>query len=179
MSPLLAYSIPDHVLTLWPWTKSFTDIMVTIIPSIERLTEISTFPDVTRFFMSLQWAIWAPVCLWLMMRYGEPNERKMIDALRVMQARWWYFLFVPPLALAFIWFLVSFPFPGIGKGSHLFDQWIRWMGESQFWLGLLSSAFIFFAMLCVAGLLRSYTLIRLAYNVRKSTPFYKNKERKK
>lgn len=179
LSPLLAYSIPDQVLTHWPWAKRFTDVMVTIVPSIERLTEISTFPDVTRLFMSLQWAIWGPLCLWFMMRYGSPNERKMIDTLRIMQMRWWYFLFMPPLALAFVWFLAFFPFPDMGKGSHLFDQMILWIGESKFWLGIIGSGFVFFTMLCVMGLLRSYTLIRLAYRVRKSTPFYKNKERKK
>lgn len=180
LSPLLAYSIPEHVLTLWPWANSFTDIMVKIIPSIERLAEISTFPEVTRFFMSLQWAMWGPVCLWLMMRYGDPNEQKMIATLRIMQMRWWYFLFMPPLALVLSWYLIFFPFTDtIVNGPDFSDQVIRWMGKSQFWLGIIGSGFVFFTMLCVMGLLRSYTLIRLAYRVRKSTPFYKNKEREK
>lgn len=166
LSPVVAYSLPDRVTTLCPWCKSFSDFVANLIPSIDKLANRSLFPEITRFFLSLEWAIWGPICFWFTMRFGQPSEERTISTLKGMRARWWYVLFIPPFALATLWFLVFFPLPEIGLGDTPLDQLIRWTGESRFWLGLTGSVFVSMAALCVMWLVRSYSLIRLAYRVR-------------
>ena len=138
LSPLLAYSLPENVPTAWPWAKSFAELMSRMIPAIERLTALSQFPEVTRLFMSLQWAIWGPVCIWLTFKFGQPTEKKTIDALRFMQARWWYVIFFPPIAAAGVWLFVFLQFLGAISRGTPFDQMVSWMSESRFWLVLLA-----------------------------------------
>ena len=174
--PLLAYGLPADVLTTHLWAQSFADFMARLIPSIERLTEVSMFPEVTRLYMSLQWGIWGPVCAWLLIKFGQPTEEKVLNMLRVLQARWWYVFFIPPLAVAYIWFCIFFPFPigaGLGTGTTPFDQGIRWISESRLWLGIFGSLSIACVAMIAVGLFKSYTLIRLAYRVRELSPFYK------
>lgn len=179
LSPLLAISLPEEIFMVWHWTKPFADFMAGLIPSIERLTELSKFPQVTRLFMSLQWAVWGPVCIWTLVKFGQPTEEKMSNMLRILQARWWYVLFFPLIAAIGIWFFLFFPFPAIGSGTTPFDKIIHWMSESRLWLGMFGSLFVTSTAIVITGFFRSYTLIRLAYTVRESSPFYrKRKERK-
>lgn len=52
---LLILALPEHALAHSPLLQSFTDLMATAIPSIDYLTNISIFPEVTRLFLSLMW----------------------------------------------------------------------------------------------------------------------------
>lgn len=176
LSPLLAYSLPERALTMWPWARPFTDVMARLIPSIDRLTALSQFPDVTRLFMSLQWAIWGPVCVWLTVRFGKLSEKKMIDALRFAQLRWWSFFYLLPFGAVLVWVFVFFPFPNIGRGTTPFDHLVRWMSESPFWLGAAGSVIVASTMVVTVVVIKSYTVIRLAYRVHESFHFNKTKE---
>ena len=52
----LALAIPEDVLTTVPALERFTDLMASIVPSIDTLTARSEFPQVTRLFFSTLWA---------------------------------------------------------------------------------------------------------------------------
>jgi hypothetical protein len=176
-SPFLAYGLPEHPLTLWPWTIPFTDSVARVIPAIDRLTALSKMPEMTRFFMSLQWAVWGPVSFWIWFRFGRPTEKSMIIAMRVAQARWWYSILAPFAMVAMVWLLVTLGPINDRTLTTPFGRMIVWMSESRFWLGLFGSISVSIAAFALVAFLKSFTVIRLAYAVRASSPLYKGKHK--
>lgn len=165
-----AYSLPEEPFTRWPWIVQFTDIMAGLVPAIDRLTEVSKFPQVTRLFMSLQWAVWMPICFVVMTKFSHPSEKSVILAMRLAQARWWYSFFIPPSMAVMGWFFVVLPWVDNGPSITPFNHIIVWMSQDRFWLGMFGSLFVTMAIFAVIGILRSYTVIRMAYLVRASSP---------
>ncbi len=173
--PLLAYSLPEQPLTDWPWAAAFANFMAHLIPAIDRLAEISKMPQVTRFFMALQWAIWGPICFMIIAKHNRLSEKSVATWMQVAQTRWWYTLLLPPVGVVFLWTALTLWVlqggPSTPPGP--FDHAIDWMNQSRFWLGLFGSIFVFFTALIAFGLLKSFTIIRMAYAVRSSSPLYR------
>jgi hypothetical protein len=52
---LLAFLTPEDILTTNTTFKGFADWMSSIVPSINSISSISSFPEVTKFFFSMMW----------------------------------------------------------------------------------------------------------------------------
>ena len=131
-------------------------------------------PQVTRFFMALQWTIWTPVCALLFLKYARPSEQSVVSALKTTRSRWWYFVLMPGVAVALFWGCFILP-QGLSSGPA--DDALAWvivaMGRSRFILGLAGSTMAMMAGFAIIAFFRSFSMIRLAYRVRTDSPFYR------
>lgn len=102
---ILALLTPTKILSMLPPLKGLTSFMTSIVPSIDRVTAVSSFPEVTKLYFSLMWIALPAATVIVMLR---------APALPV-----WHFsfsqwaggiLFFPLLFLL----LVYVPFTGIG-----------------------------------------------------------------
>ena len=72
---LVAVTIPADVITQYRFLRGYIAVSSTIIPGIERLAAVSSFPEVTRLVVSMMWTlvpIFTAVYL-LKMRVPEEN----------------------------------------------------------------------------------------------------------
>jgi hypothetical protein len=133
--------------------------MQSIIPSIARWGELSTFPQVTEFFWAAQWSI-VPVYAVLFFRFLRPNwealhkfklERKI--------------LLIPPVTFVVIWYLVFMPSGPFDQAAMVtpLDFMLRQAAVSRFWLGVWGGLYGVMAGFALAGFFKSIPMIYRVY----------------
>jgi hypothetical protein len=162
----MAYCLPEHPFEIWPWSKTFADTIASAIPAIDRLTEVSTMPQVTRLFMSFQWTIAAPIFAGLLIRFNGLSVQSMIETIRITRARWWYYLFAPPTAAILAWSILTLAFLDLRSPNDPLDAVIAAMSGSRFWLGLWGSCTVLIGTFFVFLFFKSPVLVRMAFTIR-------------
>lgn len=125
---LLALTMPEGVLTEWPQLRPFCEFMVLLFPVIGHYTVTSTFPEVTKLYMSLMlasspFAFLAPFCsLYPDRRLFLPIQRSDTRSIpidkHILSAT--LFSFLAPVLVYFHWFVN----PGL-------DIWFMNFGTSR------------------------------------------------
>lgn len=165
LGPLLAISLPEKPFEVWPWTARFADFTAGLIPGIDRLTEVSKMPQVTRLYMSLQSLLFGPIFFVLFLKFGPATKQSVSNVMRASKVSWSYFIFALILIPLGLWFVWDTP-PSVNENL---PSYIVLMSESRFWLGLFGSCVTMLSALTVFVLLNSFSLVRLAYSVRETS----------
>ena len=71
----LALFTSENVLSEHPGFSKFADWMASIVPSINSISSISSFPEVTKFFFAMMWFL-APVVLTITFVRNQPSLEK-------------------------------------------------------------------------------------------------------
>lgn len=145
----VALLAPVSVLTDSPMLSSFTDFVASIIPGIDRLAKVSSFPEVTRFTSAVLWAsvpAQALLCFYpgvFVPRLDLVKKKKIFSAIA------WLSLPLLVLMPAFI------PEPKLENFARttLYHMGLRSVSEDRLWLGILGGAVAYAAAVGIFGFL--------------------------
>lgn len=161
---VLALSLPEDALMRWPWARVFTDAIAGFIPAIDRITVLSSFPQVTRLFGSIFWAL-VPAGVLLLVAFPEPVK---LDIGSLRAHRWRTALGVPMLALAMLAFMYFFPLgttAGDLRDPTGHGEWlIALMSTSRFWLGAVGSTAFLGLVVMLYAAVRAVLLVPSAFS---------------
>ncbi len=162
--PILAYTLPENVLSRWPIAAAFADFVARYVPSIDKFTAISQFPQVTRLFLALLWGVIAPAFLVAcLMTTPQANH------LRRMQAPEWAVWTAPLAAVAMFWVVLFMPFvevtsrAGLPCGPTPFEEGICLLSDSRLWMGLFCTLYVLAADISVVAMILWPKAIRTYY----------------
>ncbi len=153
ISPLIAYSLPEDVLSRWPAFDVFADFVAGYIPAIDKLSALSQFPQVTRLLLALLWGIAFPLLMTLIL-FTKPQE----NHLRRMKAPEWIVWMTPLMGIAVCWVFIWMPFIDVIRLSDFqcnstpFEQGICLISTSCIWLGLIGAITVVTVAMCVIGI---------------------------
>lgn len=144
------FLIPSNLIDI-AWIKKFTDIMVSLVPSIRAYANNSLVPDVAIIFWSMQWAL-TPLYLVILFKLYLPNFSPAIRSVRAPASPWVAFVF----AVLFACVLVYLPqeIKTDPRTIHATAQWERLMREFRVITAVIAVTIpIVFSVciLCAAG----------------------------
>jgi len=164
IGPFITWLLPEDSLVRWPVAAQYSEFIAGHIPVIDKLTSISSFPQVTRLFLALIWGIVAPlfflVCVLAKQRAGH---------LRQMATPEWAIWTAPLIGLSFCWAIADMPFIETASRFDLkcehtpFEQGLCLISDSRFWLGLFAPPYVATFSLFLAVIPRWPNAIRQYY----------------
>lgn len=144
---LVALFASPTVLTDSPALSTFTDFMASLVPGIDRLAKVSSFPEVTRFTSAVLWAsvpVQALLCFYpgvFVTRFDLLRKKKTFGVIAWMTC---------PLLIAMPAFIPEPKLENFAR-TTLYNMALRSVSEDRLWLGVLggvvaiSTAFFIFA----------------------------------
>ncbi len=135
---LALFSSPT-VLTDSPMLSGFTDFVASIIPGIDRLAKVSSFPEVTRFTSAVLWAsvpVQALLCFYpgvFVTRLDLLRKKKMFGIIAWIAC---------PLLIAMPAFIPEPKLENFAR-TTLYNMALRNVSEDRLWLGALGGAVAF------------------------------------
>lgn len=133
----VALLAPVSVLTDSPMLSSFTDFVASIIPGINRLANVSSFPEVTRFTNAVLWAS-VPVQVLLLFyprvlvpRFDLISKRKIFSVIAWMSC---------PLVVWMIAYIPQEPKIESFARTTFYHMALRNVSEDRLWLGVVGGA---------------------------------------
>lgn len=136
---LLASVTPDNILSISGLLRDFADWMTTWIPSIDNLTRLSRFPEVTKLVFSVMWAITPIIFLIFLydmlktplsaMTFAKYVRFRIIATLGV-------YIMLPTLIVALALLIGESPPREVGT---IADMVTREISNSRIWLGIVSA----------------------------------------
>ena len=161
---VMATALPVNVLSSVPILQDFTDLFASIIPSIDHVTTMSNFPEVTRLFFSVMW-LFVPLQIAALLYVGRFIDVEVI--LRKFRGnKTASSNFMSHVALLFLVSMGIFsPMFLIGGDIHNTQGHMphevanRLISSSRFWLGLLGSGLLLAVAFCTALLISWFAYI--------------------
>ena len=135
---LLALVIPNTVLSSWTAFRSFTNFMISAVPSIDHVASISRFPDATRLFLAI---MWATVPIQVMVFVLKPGGSFSVSHIKnkLLPITLLYLSLVPAIVL-FAVFIFGSDFDSAGRGFY--TRTMNIISNSRIALGIVSSILI-------------------------------------
>lgn len=163
-APILAYALPENGLSRWPIAAAFTDLVARYVPSIDKFTAVSQFPQVTRLFLAVLWGMVSPAFLIAcLMTTPQTNH------LRRMQAPEWAVWTAPLAAVAMFWVVLFMPFVEVTSRAELpcgptpFEEGLCLLSDSRLWLGLFCTLYVLAADISAVAMILWPKAIRIYY----------------
>jgi hypothetical protein len=132
---VVAVSVTRDVLTQYRFLHDYVGLCRTLIPGIERLAAVSSFPEVTRFVVSAMWTlvpVFFAVCVWKV-RVPETFAEKF------RQRRFFLTFSVVVVAIGIVSYAVLFDVePRHLEGALLNDLVLHIVSTSRIGLGLIA-----------------------------------------
>jgi hypothetical protein len=156
----VALLAPDNVLSQHPSLDHLTMILRNLLPSIDRLAVVSSFPEVTRLVLAVEWTI-LPIQTILFIVFRTYAVK--VDLLR--ERRFLIAFGLPILVGVFVWCvaLLYEVTPTDLQGNLLNESLLRSVSTSRLGLGIISSIFLSGTALVVGVLLVWARLIPHVY----------------
>jgi len=147
---IAALLTPDNVLSQHPSIDQYTQIFRHVLPSIDRLAAVSSFPDVTRLVLTVEWTM-LPIQTILFIVFRSYTAK--VDLLR--ERRFLIAVGLPILVGIFLWCaaLLYEVTPMDLQGNLLNESLLRSVSTSRLGLGIISSIFLSGTALVVGVLL--------------------------
>lgn len=134
---LAPYIIPEAILDGWSQIYRFASFMSMAIPSIDHLSKLSSFPQLTRLYLSI---MWATVPLQIAVFVIKPGGSFSVSHIRskLLPITLLYLSLVPAIIL-FAVFLLGSDFGGNGGP---YGRIVGGMANSKLILGLVSTVLV-------------------------------------
>ncbi len=158
----LVISLPDNILTHSTLFQRYTDVMASLVPTIDQITNISTFPQVTRLFLSVMWTL-VPVVTVLILRlpgilHFQVNKIKENKFLYTAS-----FIFLPFMIVFVAMFLIAADGADSLEGGMLHELILRNISHSKIWLGFFGSLMMLVLSFVLSGFLKWTCSIKEIY----------------
>ena len=143
-----ALLVPSDVVTRYPLVQTYTSVCRALIPSIDRLTAVSSFPEVTQLVLSITWSL-VPLQTVLFLLNGT-----YVPKFELWRQRRLYvgFLMIV-VAICMVFMVVLFELTAHDLEGNLLNEWLlRSVSTSRFWLGL-TSGFLVSGLALLIGML--------------------------
>lgn len=142
---VLAFTIPEAVLTEVSALRSFTSEMATLIPSIDHLTKRSAFPEITRLYFSV---LWTSVPIWVLIFCTKIPGLFSVQHVRNRKTliTFLYLTLMPSIPLFFAYFV------GASDGGKI-DRTMVWLlSNNRFGLAAAGSILIAASALALSSI---------------------------
>lgn len=131
----VAVMSPNSVLTDSPMLRAFTDFIASLIPGIDRLAKVSSFPEVTRFTSAVLWAT-VPVQALVFAYPGVYVPRfEMIRQKKILMFFGWLIMPLVVLMIASV-SIRELSIEELAR-KDIYHWGLRSVSESRMWLGLI------------------------------------------
>lgn len=150
----LALFTSENVLTDHPSLSKFADWMASIIPSINAISRISSFPEVTKFFFATMWIL-APAVLAITFARNKPTTTKKNISLKGI----FHLLIGIPLCLLISYKILTetgYSHHDLTYGGGRGHAFLSMFSQSRLMLGLIGSwlpTFVIFIVWITLGLI--------------------------
>lgn len=133
---LVPYLLPDQVFDAVPFLQDFSNRMAAIVPSIDTVSSLSQFQQVSRAYLSIMWGLWpVVVVIWVIFPGTSFSLRHVREKLLPMSLL--YVVFVPAIVI----FATHILGTGVSD-SGSYSRVMRATGQSRFVLGIVTTVLI-------------------------------------
>jgi len=134
----IALLAPSDVVTRYPLIQAYTSVCRALIPAIDKLTAVSSFPEVTQLVLSITWSL-VPLQTVLFLVNGTFSPKFELWRQRRFYAG--FLMIVVTICMAFM--VVLFDITPRDLEGNLLNEWVlRSVSTSRFWFGLITGLLV-------------------------------------
>jgi uncharacterized membrane protein YfcA len=135
---LIAIFVPRQVITQYPILQDYIAVSRSLIPGIERLAAVSSFPEVTRLVVSAMWTL-VPIFVAVYLLKVQATKR-FVEHVR--QRRFFHTFGIVVIAISVVLLAVLYDItPQDLEGGLLNETVLRTISTSRMGLGLITGFF--------------------------------------
>lgn len=135
---LVAVIVPQDVITQYRFLQDYIAVSGAVIPGIERLAAVSSFPEVTRLVVSLMWTLVPIFTVVYFLKVQVPD----VFFVRFRQRPFFFNFLIVVVAISVVLLAVLFDIaPEDLKGGLINETVLRAISTSRMGLGLITGFF--------------------------------------